>query len=248
MFGDTTTGSRGANVARRARADIEVDDESAEDRELVQRALTIPGAREVALPPEYEECRKLLDQCTRLDEVAGFMTKVAQLGIAARAAEDTSLIILARRVRNEAKRKLGIMLSEYPKMRVVDGGKDAPSRIQAAKSAGINPKLMRTALQLAGLDEDLFKAANEQPGSVSESRLQTIAKHMSPGQRENPETARQLMRSSMLRALNALAQFTSRHAPEDIAAAFNADRKSMEENINRQLTWLRRFSAKLGAR
>jgi len=117
------------------------------------------------LPQLYEEAKKAIAECARLDECAGWADKAA--AIASRQADDLELETCAHGIRDRAIRRCGELLRGFD-ARGGDRSKNvtplpfAPrSRHMVAQEAGLSEHKARTAVNIAAIPEAEFEAAVE---------------------------------------------------------------------------------------
>jgi hypothetical protein len=115
----------------------------------------------------YEEAKKAIAECARLDECAGWADKAAAIASYARQADDFELEAWARRIRDRAARRCGELLRTFD-ARGGDRSKNvtalnfAPrSRRMVAQEAGLSEHKARTAVNIAAIPEAEFDAAVE---------------------------------------------------------------------------------------
>ena len=119
------------------------------------------------LPQIYEEAKKAIAECARLDECAGWADKAAAIASYARQADDFELEAWARRIRDRAARRCGELLRAFD-ARGGDRSKNVTalnftprSRRMVAHEAGLSEHKARTAVNIAAIPEAEFEAAVE---------------------------------------------------------------------------------------
>jgi hypothetical protein len=144
------------------------------------------------LPKNYQEAKKVLAACERLDECAAWGDKAAALASYARQANDLEFENYARRIRARAVRRCGELLGKFD----ARGGDrrsktespptfDRPSRAVVAQEAGLTQHKARAAVRVAAIPEAEFEQAVESarpPGTTTLSQWGRT-------NRENTDTA-----------------------------------------------------------
>jgi hypothetical protein len=125
------------------------------------------------LPPNYEEAKRTIAECERIDQCADWADKMAALASYARQADDRDLENYARRIRLRAVRRCGDLLLTYDgrggdRTKTVTALDFAqPSRAAVAQEAGLTEHKTRVAVKIATIPEEDFEAAvesNQPPG------------------------------------------------------------------------------------
>jgi hypothetical protein len=147
-------------------------------------------AREMTaeLPVIYSEARNALAKCARIDECKGWADRAAALASYAKQADDDQLLNNAKRIKARAIDRIGELAEEIPPG---SGGQPfhstrgdvPPSRIQAARDAGISPDQLKTALRVHNVPRDEFErqVESDDPPTITELARQ--------GTRSRPEAA-----------------------------------------------------------
>jgi hypothetical protein len=142
----------------------------------------VPGSppEKDKLPDTYIAAVKALSECVRVDEAKDWADKAAALASYAKQAKDRRLLKLAKRIHMRAVRRQGELLKELQPQpgRRTDlqpyGG--APTRLQAATSAGLSRDQMVTAVRVASVPESTFTAAVESENPPTVSALALLGK------------------------------------------------------------------------
>jgi hypothetical protein len=132
------------------------------------------------LPPNYEEAKRTIAECERIDQCADWADKMAALASYARQADDRDLENYARRIRLRAVRRCGDLLLTYDgrggdRTKTVTALDFAqPSRAAVAQEAGLTEHKTRVAVKIATIPEEDFEAAvesNQPPGTTLLAKL-----------------------------------------------------------------------------
>ncbi len=123
----------------------------------------IPLISAAQLPQSYEQARKAIAECERLDECAAWADKAAALASYARQADDFELENCARRIRVRAVRRRGEMLrtTDARGRRKNETPLFFKSRAALAQEAGLSQHKVRTAVNIAAIPDREFEAAVE---------------------------------------------------------------------------------------
>lgn len=135
--------------------------------------------RNARLPIAYEQARKALEQCHRIDECKEWADKAEALASYARQRDDEELLNHAKKIQGRAIRRCGELLREIP----VQSGKrtdmepreaDLPrlaTRESAASDAGLSEHQRKTALRVAAIPDPEFEAQITQPKAPTLTQL-----------------------------------------------------------------------------
>lgn len=202
------------------------------------------------LPATYEQARKALTECTRVDECREWADKAAALASYARQAKDDSLLRLAQRIQLRAVNRCGELLKQIPRgdeaTRFGQAGAHPPvTRTQAASEAGLSDHQRKSALRVANVPRDEFEAAveNDKPPTVTELAARgTASRPTAPPIAVAPADPATAARAQAL--LRDFATFCAVTDPLRVArAAMDADlARGYVESIDR---WLDRFVTSL---
>jgi hypothetical protein len=125
----------------------------------------LPDIARAQLPKVYEDAKRALSECARVDECKKWSDKAAALASYAKQQEDESLFRFATRIKARAIRRAGAILLEIqPASGRQKEKRDAPprfSRTQAATDAGLSDDQRKTALRVAKVSAADFEAAIE---------------------------------------------------------------------------------------
>ncbi len=134
------------------------------------------------LPRSYEEAKKAIAECARLDECAEWADKAAAIASYARQADDFELESWARRIRDRAVRRCGEMLRTFDARG--RGKNEGPlrfkSRAAVAQEAKLSEHKARTAVNIAAIPEPEFEAAvesNRPPGTTLLAQWNKLYSH-----------------------------------------------------------------------
>jgi hypothetical protein len=216
--------------------------------EIVLRAPTAEEVNQAKLPERYEEARRALADCQRLDEVKDWSDKFAALASYAKQAEDRSLLEHAQRIHLRAVNRMGELLKQVPPQQGrrtdIQLRTAAGTRSQVADAAGISKRQKDTALRVASVPRDEFEAAVEgdRPPSVSEMALRgTLSRPSAPD--PIPASPRQVAEATDL--LRRLAVFCDTQDPVSIACGPEVDTDAVSNYVVTIDRWLDRFVTNL---
>jgi hypothetical protein len=142
------------------------------------------GADNARLPANYEAAVAALQACARIDEVAEWANRMEALASYARQSRDPWLRTYAMRIKLRAWRRAGELLQEIAPGHGARGRRDASlpppvTRTSAAADAGLTERERRTALRLASVNPDMFRAAVESDNPPSLTKLITPSRRTS---------------------------------------------------------------------
>lgn len=134
---------------------------------------SIPNAR---LPMTYENAKRALTECSKMDECQDWADKMEAMASYARQSEDNTLRRMCDRIQARAIRRCGELLMEVKAARGanqnIHTGDDTKvlTRTEAATEAGLSKRQKDTALQVANIDEAEFEEAveSDEPPTISE--------------------------------------------------------------------------------
>jgi hypothetical protein len=214
------------------------------------------------LPVRYEAARKALAECEAIDEVKDFSDKAAALAVYARQANDTSLHMMALRIKARAERRAGELLKQIPagdiatrfQARAVESrppgddpnnGRASPARpvtrTQAARDAGFTPYQQKTAMRVANVPAESFErqVESERPPSVAALAAQGAVRAAAPD--PAAEQAREAKS-----ALATFAKLCARiDAGEAAGAVTTAEAMTFRQHVRAIDTWLDAFVTRL---
>jgi hypothetical protein len=209
------------------------------DEALVERALALPGAQDVALPSYFEALRAALDRCIDLDKIQPIRDRVEEAMICARRLKDASIMEKAIRITAETNRKLGQLMNEIPEGK--PGIKSStPTRMEIVREAGISISAAQRASNIATIPEKLFRSLVDQPGSASLSTLEKVARaqRIASHQRHYQDSKQ---RVDVEKKFRDFSDFIRTHSPGAAAKLFGSERRSMERIAMKSRDWLEKF-------
>ncbi len=214
--------------------------ESAEvDEALIERALALPGARDVALPGYFEELHAALDRCIKLDEMKSLRDEIELAMICARRLKDASIMEKAIRITAETNRKFGQLMHAIPEG--TPGVKSStPTRMEVVQQAGISKSAAQRASNIATIPEPLFRSLVDQPGSASLSTLDKVARAQRSAQHQRPHHS-SAQRVEAEKRFRDFSDFLRAHSPNAVAKLFGSERRSMERAAMKSRDWLEKF-------
>lgn len=125
-------------------------------------------AGQIQLPETYENAKRALSVCVRMDECKDWADKAAALASYARQSNDKTLEKLAARIRARAIRRCGELLRQVEPangartdLKPRGGCPPRLSRKAAATEAGLSTDQMKTALRIANVPAEEFEALVE---------------------------------------------------------------------------------------
>lgn len=136
------------------------------------------------LPATYEQAKAALSNCARIDECKDWADKAAALASYAKQADDDEMLKMAVRVRDRAIRRAGELLKQVEpqpgKRTDVEPSGGAPTRLKAARDAGMSRDQMHTALRVANVPEADFERQVESRNPPTVSKLAEQGKKAAP--------------------------------------------------------------------
>ena len=136
------------------------------------------------LPATYEQAKAALSNCARIDECKDWADKAAALASYAKQADDDEMMKMAVRVRDRAIRRAGELLKQVEpqpgKRTDVEPSGGAPTRLKAARDAGMSRDQMHTALRVANVPEADFERQVESRNPPTVSKLGEQGKKAAP--------------------------------------------------------------------
>ena len=136
------------------------------------------------LPATYEQAKAALSNCARIDECKDWADKAAALASYAKQADDDEMMKMAVRVRDRAIRRAGELLKQVEpqpgKRTDVEPSGGAPTRLKAARDAGMSRDQMHTALRVANVPEADFERRVESRNPPTVSKLAEQGKKAAP--------------------------------------------------------------------
>lgn len=229
------------NVEREVIEGEVIGGESAEvDQALIERALALPGAKNVALPGYFEALHAALDRCIDLDKIQTHRDKAEEAMICARRLKDASIMEKAIRLTAETNRKLGKLMNEIPEGK--PGIKSStPTRMDVVREAGISMSAAQRASRIATIPEKIYRPLVDQPGSASLSTLDKVARAQQITQHQrNYQSSKQ--REDAEKKLREFSDFISTQTPRAAAKHFSSDRRrSVERVAMKSRDWLEKF-------
>jgi hypothetical protein len=141
--------------------------------------LEVIGADTARLPENYLAAIAALETCASIDQAKEWANRMEALGSYARQAKDHWLRTYALRIKARAMRRVGELLQEIPGGQGArdgkrqDGSVPPLTRTSAAIDAGLTERERRTALRLANVRAEDFRAAIESDNPPSVTKLTT---------------------------------------------------------------------------
>ena len=212
---------------------------------------TLPANINVAqarLPQTYENAKTALASCASIDECQDWANKAEALASYARMADDDSLRKMADRIQARAVRRCGELLKQYDakgrrsdREPVVlgDNRSIAPTKAEAARSAGMTPKQTATATRVANVPTDAFESAVESEAPPTVTKLAEMGKQARP-KHETPPGFREA--TAALGNVERFAKFCAEHDPVFVAGGvLQAEAQETREQVATIDAWLDRF-------
>jgi hypothetical protein len=142
--------------------------------------LPVIGEAGARLPENYQAVVAALEACNRIDECLEWRNKATALASYAKQSKDPTLSTFALRIKLRAIRRVGELLQEIKPGQGARGGirRDASvpppvTRTSAAIDAGLTERERKTALRLASVKTEDFRAAVESDNPPSVTKLIT---------------------------------------------------------------------------
>jgi hypothetical protein len=158
-------------------------------------------AETAPLPKTYDNAKRAIAECERMDECADWADKAAAIASYARQADDFELESSARRIRARAVRRCGELLSAFDarggdRSKVVTPLDSARrSRAAVAKEAGLTAHKAGLAVTIANIPEAEFEAVVESKRAPGTTLLANL------GKRHAPERVRSVTKESLTAVL-----------------------------------------------
>jgi hypothetical protein len=206
---------------------------------------------EARLPERYENARKAIAECERVDECKDWADKAAAMAAYARMAKDDSLKVMAMRIQARALRRAGLLMQQIApahgaNQNIQDGTVPKVTRESAATEAGLSERQRKSALRIANVPSDEFERSVESdaPPTVTELAQRGIAPR-SAFQPAGPDPVDRTLGREALAALSRFAQFCEQHQAEAIANALGGDEATVRRQVAVVDHWLDRLVATL---
>lgn len=152
---------------------------------IAARALAARGGG-ARLPQTYEAAKTALANCASIDECQDWADKAAALASYAKQAADEELMKMATRIRDRAIRRAGELYKQIPEARganqniTSDSGPKVLTRKDAAESAGMSERQMKTAIRVANVPADDFNRQVESDNPPTVTALAEQGKKAAP--------------------------------------------------------------------
>jgi hypothetical protein len=210
------------------------------------------------LPVAYEEAKRALAQCSKVDECQDWADKAMAMASYARQSNDETLYKYAERIKARAIRRCGELLRQVPAangsrtdVEPQEGDHPRLTREQAATDAGLSEHQRKTALRVAAVPESDFAAQVE---SDSPPTLTELAKQ-GTAQKPRPlvdlggiDPAAYAIATQAQGALREFASFCKKHDPVMVAGAFQPHEFAVIRKYVATVDgWLDSFVVHLGA-
>jgi len=129
--------------------------------------------KHVQLPALYQEARRALRECARIDECKDIANKHQAIAAYAKQAKNEQLCDYALRIKLRAIKRLGELLNSIP---------DPSERVKAANKAGISKQGRYRAIHIAGsIPKEELDEAIERTPPASQGELDTLAREYREG-------------------------------------------------------------------
>jgi hypothetical protein len=195
------------------------------------------------LPETYNNARRALAECNRIDECQDWADKAEALASYAKQADDDTLRQMADRIQARAVRRASELLKQYPnghggpREQVAATG-DLPSQRQAAHAAGMSDRQYRTAKAVGDVPEEVFEAAVESNDPPTVTKLASMGTVPRPGFKKA---------THLLGAVRRFSEFCAENEPEGVASGvMDSEVGELREMVSHIDGWLDRFVVNLG--
>lgn len=216
----------------------------------------LPDIATAQLPALYENAKKVIAECARIDECKDWADKAAALASYARQSEDDELRAFADRIRARAIRRCGELLAEIPKAKGgitregTPGSQPSPvSRSTMASEAGMSERQQKTALRVAAVERETFEAGLALPKPKTVTELAALGTKHAPrplvdlGGRA-PEDF--IAATQGMGHVRELADFAERIRPETVVrGTLEHEREPLARRATIAIAWLNDLIAEL---
>ncbi|KKL73731.1 hypothetical protein LCGC14_2071990 [marine sediment metagenome] len=137
----------------------------------LERYEHVQGYERATLPVRYEEARKHLAECERLDECKAWKDKAEALRSYARQAHDDQLYRMALKIQNRARVRMGELIRQVEKGRTgpkVKGGQPSLTRGSTARDAGLSVDEAKEAKAMSRVPETVREEMIERGATATE--------------------------------------------------------------------------------
>lgn len=230
------------------------EEQARRDPQLVQRALSLPGASDVSIPQYYERAMSALAMVEKMEDAIPILNSTQRAAMLAKQLKDAPLLETARRIEASTWYKLGKIIGEVPqppKATIIE--QKIPfeqTRRGMAQKAGLSPSAEVKAVKIASIDEPTFTAVVNQPGACSGSDLLKIAASLSRARNfDTTQAATQsvaALKRRTVRMLKECGDFMNKHEPDNLGRLFGSDRDSVRHAATLYRDWLTRFLKTIG--
>jgi hypothetical protein len=215
------------------------------------------------LPQTYENAKKALAECERIDECKLWADKMAALASYARQADDDELYTIARRIQGRAVQRCGQLLKEFDARQgqnlpnaKTDGAdifRPTPiSQREAAAAAGMSERQQVTAVRVANVPAERFEAAIESDNPPTVTQLAEAGKRAREAlgfdylKGRDPGAFNAAIHT--LGAMRDLRERCAKHLPAFVAGGIDADEVAEVRKLVVDIdAWLNTFFHRLGA-
>lgn len=223
---------------------------------LLADVLSDQKTGDITLPEFYETAVAAIAQCEKMDECAAFKGMADIISTYAAQARDRRMLVIARRMRARAWRRLGELLLLYPvghsgharrlpddlvaNKAMINRRKEPPqkTRAEVSKEVGLSPKAHQKAIYIAKMPEVIFEKHVEAPDSISDHGLMMLER--GPGLDRKPYVnAKGSVRHMTGYTLRKFSVFTNNHLAADLARCFtDTDAKAFVPQVRAIRSWL----------
>lgn len=215
---------------------------------------TLPSISSAPLPVLYENAKRALAECSRIDECQTWANKAEAMASYARQAKDDGMRKMADRIQARAIRRCGELLKQIepskggrPSNETQDAAVQRFTRTDVATEAGLSERQRKTALRVASIPEDAFIAAVESanpPTVTALAKQGTQPRPLVDLGGIPPEDYRRATEAQG--TLRRFAEFCSQYEPRRIAAAFKPHEiPDLRRFVSTIDGWLDRFVTNL---
>jgi hypothetical protein len=199
------------------------------------------------LPQAYESAKAALANCASIDECKDWANKAEALASYARQSEDDSLRKMADRIQARAVRRCGELLKQFDGQgqrtdKLMDGAVHKFTQKEAAQSAGMSERQVKTAVRVANVPTDAFESAVESDAPPTVTALAEIGKHSRLP--EPPDGFREATR--LLGSVRRFAEFCAENDPLFVAGGvLPKEASDLRKKVSIIDGWLDKFVTNL---
>jgi hypothetical protein len=193
------------------------------------------------LPATYQNAKRALAECVRIDEAKDWTDKAIALACYAKQANDDKLLAMSNRIKARAVLRMGELFNEIePGINRYDsrqGGESPANRKEAADAAGVSQDQRKQAQRIANLPRDEVDALIESDDPPTLSAFDRMA-------RAHPAEMRAT--SSLLGEAKSFARFCENHSAKSLVVALAPhERAALMQHATIIVNWLTEIAGEL---